>query len=219
MTYAEAISKSLLDIMDSNPKAIIAGISCGDGVTEVFGTIRECVKKYPDRVVNFPVAENLLHGWALGMSLAGYFPIVCHQRTDFMLMGFDQLINHIAIWEGMTGHKTPMIIRAIVGRGWGQGPQHMKDVTPALEQFGMIVHRPVSPDGIAAAYAAACEYQEPMIIVEYRHLFDKTAKEIIDMPDPRYCRVYDSPGYCFSGKQYEDAFYSGSTDKTWEGPF
>ena len=41
----------------------------------------------------------------------------------------DQLINNAAKWKYMFGgqQKTPIIIRLIVGRGWGQGPTHSQN--------------------------------------------------------------------------------------------
>ena len=41
----------------------------------------------------------------------------------------DQLINNAAKWKFMFGgqQKSPIIIRLIVGRGWGQGPTHSQN--------------------------------------------------------------------------------------------
>src|SRR6185436_4705601 len=63
---------------------------------------------------------------ALGAALAGMRPIMTHIRFDFALLAIEQLVNQAAKWHFMFGGRmrVPLVVRMIVGRGWGQGPQH-----------------------------------------------------------------------------------------------
>ena len=65
---------------------------------------------------------------AAGMSLDGLRPVLIHQRFDFMIYSLDQIVNWISLWSYKSGGKSqmPITIRAVVGKGWGQGPQHSK---------------------------------------------------------------------------------------------
>ena len=62
---------------------------------------------------------------ALGAALSGMRPIHTHLRSDFMLLGMDQIVNCVARSGGahMTHGqvKVPLVIRAVIGRGWGYG--------------------------------------------------------------------------------------------------
>ena len=72
-----------------------------------------------------PLSENALTGVALGAAITGLRPILTHQRVDFALVSMEQIINQLAKWKFMFGDQTsaPVVIRMIIGRGWGQGPQ------------------------------------------------------------------------------------------------
>ena len=53
-----------------------------------------------------------------------------NQRVDFFLLALDQLINHASKWKYMFAGRQEMsvLVRLIVGRGWGQGPQHSQSM-------------------------------------------------------------------------------------------
>ena len=81
------------------------------------------------RVFDVPTSENSLTGIGLGISLGGFIPIITHQRLDFFLLAMDQLGKQSCKWKYMFAtKKTTVIIRLIVGRGWGQGPTHSQSL-------------------------------------------------------------------------------------------
>ena len=49
-----------------------------------------------------------------------------HQRIEFALLAIDQIVNQAANWHYMFGGQDsmPLVVRMLIGRGWGQGPQH-----------------------------------------------------------------------------------------------
>ena len=57
-------------------------------------------------------------------------PVLVHARNDFLLLTMDQIVNNAAKWRYMSGGKlrVPFTIRAIIGRGWGQGAQHSQSL-------------------------------------------------------------------------------------------
>ena len=88
-----------------------------------------------------PTSENAMTGVGIGLSMGGFIPIMTHQRLDFSLLSFDQIINSAAKWFFMFGGKknVQITIRLIVGRGWGQGPTHSQSMNPGrniLLQWG-----------------------------------------------------------------------------------
>src|SRR5438105_15088517 len=130
LSYAQAINEALHQAMSLSDKVVVLG-QLVDYKSGVFGTTTGLVEKFgPDRVQDFPVAENLMTATAMGASLVGMRPILVHQRLDFMLYSFDAIVNWLALWRFKSNGTSNMrvTIRAIVGKGWGQGPQHSKSL-------------------------------------------------------------------------------------------
>ena len=73
-----------------------------------------------------PLSEDAMTGVAIGAALAGARPIHVHQRMDFLLLCMNQLVNIAAKSSYMFAGavKVPIVVRAVVGRSWGQGAQH-----------------------------------------------------------------------------------------------
>jgi len=109
-----------------NKNVVIMGL----GVTDpkgIFGTTQGLEKIFgTKRVIETPTSENAVTGIALGAAIKGLRPILTHQRVEFALLSMEQIINQLSKWHFMSAgkQKVPMVIRLIVGKGWGQGPQH-----------------------------------------------------------------------------------------------
>ena len=166
----------------------------GQGVTMpkgVFGTTHALVEEFgADRVVEFPISESLMTSMACGAAVGGLRPIIVHQRTDFSLYSFDALINWIALWRFKSGGKDcmPMVIRMIVGRGWGQGPQHSKNFYHWFSSIpGLNVLMPTSAFEAKGLLIEAALKNDPCIFVEHRSLY--TQRSIV--PETSFRLSYD----------------------------
>ena len=101
----------------------------------IFGTTLDLQRKHgKDRVFDIPLSENAMTGVAIGSAITGMRPILTHQRVDFALVSIDQIVNQAAKWYYMFNGKmsVPLVIRMIIGRGWGQGPQHSQSLHACL---------------------------------------------------------------------------------------
>jgi pyruvate/2-oxoglutarate/acetoin dehydrogenase E1 component len=67
--------------------------------------------------IETPVAENLMSGLAIGLSLKGYKPVVFYERFDFVINALDAIANHADKISKMSrGQFKPAIIfRVVVG--------------------------------------------------------------------------------------------------------
>ena len=95
-TYRQALAEAMTEAMETTPSTIIIG----QGVTDfkgIFGTVTGLAKKYPDRVVETPIAEDSIAGICIGASLNGLYPINTHIRADFGLLAFNQIVNLAAM--------------------------------------------------------------------------------------------------------------------------
>jgi pyruvate/2-oxoglutarate/acetoin dehydrogenase E1 component len=175
LSYAEAISEGTVQAMDRDPSVFIAGIAV-DYPSGIFGTTTEPFKRFGKaRVFDTPAMENALTGIAIGAAAVGKRPIIVHPRNDFMFLAFDQLINLAAKWKYMYGGRAgtvPIVVRAVVGRGWGQGATHSQSLQAPLAHFpGLTVLMPTSPHDAKGLMMAALRHDGPVVILEHRSLF------------------------------------------------
>lgn len=154
-------------------RAIFLGYNVLHG-SRAYGTLTEVPVA---QCLETPVAENLMAGLAIGMSLTGYRPVLFYERHDFVLNALDAIVNHLDKIESMSQgqFKTPVIIRATVGGSvpLHPGPQHTQDFTVA---FRSMVKFPVlelkTPAEVLAAYHLAATLDSPIMLVEHRDLYD-----------------------------------------------
>ena len=173
LKYSEAILEGTDQCMANDPRVYLMGL----GVTDpkgTFGTTLNLESKYGSRrVMDMPTSENAMTGIAIGSALVGMRPIMTHQRIDFALLAFDQLFNNAAKWHYMFGGRmsVPLVVRLMIGRGWGQGPQHSQSLQSVFAHFpGLKVVMPATPYDAKGMLISAVEDDNPVIFLEHRWL-------------------------------------------------
>lgn len=174
LSYANAIQESLAQAMRLDPTVMVIGqlVNYESGI---FGTTTGLVQEFGnDRVCDYPVAESSMTGVALGAALNGLRPVIVHQRIDFMMYSMDQIVNWASLWRfksGGTSHL-PVTIRAIVGKGWGQGPQHSKSFHSWFAHLpGIKVAMPSTAYDAKGLLLRGIFDEDPVIVIEHRSLF------------------------------------------------
>lgn len=173
LKFYEAILEATDQCLASDPNVYIMGLGVPDP-KGIFGTTLGLAKKYGDRrVMDMPTSENAMTGVAIGSALTGMRPILTHQRVDFALLSLDQIINNAAKWHYMFGGRlrVPLVIRLIIGRGWGQGPQHSQSLESIFGHIpGLKVVLPSTPHDAKGMLISAVEDDNPVIFLEHRWL-------------------------------------------------
>ena len=171
--FSEVVNLTLKEIMKSNSKTVLFGLGVDDP-KGIFGTTKGLKEIYGNqRVFDMPASENAMTGVAIGMSLNKMIPIMNHQRIDFFLLAMDQLINNAAKWKYMFGGQqtTPVVIRLIVGRGWGQGPTHSQNFQNMFASVpGLKIYIPSFPSTVRSILHSAVKSSDPVLIIEHRWL-------------------------------------------------
>ncbi len=173
LTFAEAIRDGLDQAMEHDPRVILIGEGVPDPKA-IFNTTADLQEKYgARRVFDMPLSENGLTGICIGAALSGMRPVLVHQRVDFALLSMDQLINNAAKWHYMFDGKAsvPLVVRMIIGRGWGQGPQHSQSLQALFAQVpGMKVVMPTTGYDAKGMLISAIEDDNPVLLIEHRWL-------------------------------------------------
>jgi acetoin:2,6-dichlorophenolindophenol oxidoreductase subunit beta len=185
LSYAKAINEAQRQAMELSDDVIVLG-QLADTPAGIFGTTSGLVDTFGvDRVQDFPVAENLMTATAIGSALVGLRPVIVHQRLDFMIYSLDAIVNWLALWRFKSNGKSnmPVTIRAIVGRGWGQGPQHSKSLHAWFAHLpGIRVAVPTTPYDAKGLLLESILGECPSIFIEGRSLFSMSG----DVPEAPY---------------------------------
>ncbi len=186
--FTEAILDATDQLMTADPNVYLMGLGVPDP-KGVFGTTIGLQEKYgSDRVMDMPTSENAMTGIAVGSAIVGMRPIMTHQRVDFFLLALDQLVNNAAKWHYMFGGqmKVPLVIRLVIGRGWGQGPQHSQTLHSYFAHIpGLKVVMPSTPYDAKGLLVSAVQDDNPVIYLEHRWLHNihgEVPKELYSVP-------------------------------------
>lgn len=188
MTYAQALSSGLVSAMAEDPHIFVTGIAA-DYTSGLFGSTTEALDRFgPERVFDAPAMENALTGIAIGAAAAGKRPVIVHPRCDFMFLAMDEIINLASKWRYMFGGNAgnvPIVVRGIIGKGWGQGATHSQSLHTLFAHFpGLVVAMPATPRSAQQLTYSALRGSSPAIILEHRALYEldgevpETAQEI-----------------------------------------
>ncbi len=176
LKYSQALSEGLVQAMDRDPDIFVTGIAV-DYPSGMFGSTIEANQRFgPERIFDAPAMENALTGIAIGAAAMGKRPVIVHPRNDFMFLAFDQLINLAAKWKYMyagNAGTVPIVVRAVIGKGWGQGSTHSQSLHAPLAHFpGLTVMMPAFPMDAKGLTLAALQSDGPVVILEHRALYD-----------------------------------------------
>lgn len=174
LKFFQAINEATDLCMARDPSVYFMGLHVPTDPKGIFGTTLGLQQKYgAGRVLDMPTSENGMTGVAIGSALVGMRPIMIHQRIEFALLAVEQIINQAANWHYMFGGQgsMPLVIRMLIGRGWGQGPQHSQSLQAMFAHIpGLKVVMPATPYDAKGLLIAAVEDNNPVIYLEHRWL-------------------------------------------------
>jgi pyruvate/2-oxoglutarate/acetoin dehydrogenase E1 component len=174
LSYVDALREALEQEMDRDPAVVCFGLDVDDPKA-IQGTTRGLADKYgPERVFGTPLSEEAMTGVAIGAAMAGLRPVHVHIRMDFLLLAMNQLVNIAAKASYMYGGQVhvPLVVRAMIGKSWGQGAQHSQGLHSFFMHVpGLKVVAPATPYDAKGCLVAAVRDDNPVIVVEHRLLY------------------------------------------------
>ncbi|MGH9165246.1 MAG: alpha-ketoacid dehydrogenase subunit beta [Acidimicrobiales bacterium] len=187
MRFDEAVRAAMFHEMDRDPSVF----AYGEGINDpggFFGTTAGLHLAFGERCLDVPNSEEALVGFGLGAALGGLRPIFVNLRIEFLLLAANALVNHVAKWGDLQGRDVPVpfTIRAMVGRGWGQGAQHSGSYASMLAHVpGLQVAIPSGPAQAAGLLVSAVRGNRPTVLIEPKAVYDTTeelAGELAPVP-------------------------------------
>jgi 2-oxoisovalerate dehydrogenase E1 component subunit beta len=179
----QAIHEGLAEEMRADESVMVLGEDVGraggvfrvtEGLQEEFGTAR---------VMDTPLAESLIVGSAIGLSVNGMRPVAEIQFGDFIPPAFDQIINEAAkfYYRSNGAYNCPLTIRAPYGVVPGGALYHSQSIeawfcnTPGLK-----IVAPTFPADAKAMIKSSIRDPNPVLFLEHKRTY-RLIKE--DVPD------------------------------------
>jgi len=169
--YKNAI-KEAMKLLAKDERTVFIGYNVAYG-SKGYDSFTDIEK---EKLIETPVAENLMTGIAIGMALEGYKPILFFERHDFMLIALDALANHLDKLEILSEgeFQAPVIIRTVIGgtKPINPGPVHTQDFTEIFKKlftFKIVELRDTKE--IIDQYKQALLGNEPIMFVEWKDLY------------------------------------------------
>ncbi|MFO0985783.1 MAG: transketolase C-terminal domain-containing protein [Alphaproteobacteria bacterium] len=174
LSYAQAIGEAIRQEMERDAGVFVYGLGVDDP-KGMYGTTLDLHRVFgADRCFDTPLAEDAMTGFGVGAAIAGMRPIHVHQRMDFLMLCMNQLVNMAAKQSYMSNGAVhvPLVVRAIIGRSWGQGAQHSQAFHSYFMHVpGLKVLAPSTPHDAKGCMIAAIRDDNPVIVMEHRMLY------------------------------------------------
>ena len=171
LSYVDALNEALTLALEIDPNVLVLGQGVNDP-RGMFGVTTGLHKKFgTGRVFDTPLSEEGLTGICTGASMNGLRPVYMHNRPDFLLLAFNQIVNHASKTCYMDVGETcaPLVIWAAIGRGWGSGAQHSQAIQGLLLGVpGLKIIMPSTPYDAKGLMLTAIADNNPVLIFEHR---------------------------------------------------
>lgn len=212
LSVAEALREAITEEMERDEKVFCIGEDIGvpGGWGGAFTVTLGLEEKFPDRMLDTPIAENGFFGIATGAAIMGMRPIADVQYGDFLFCAMDQIASNTSMLRYMSGGtlKIPIVMRAPVG-ATGRGAQHARN----MERFftcipGIKVVAPSNAYDAKGMLKAAVRDDNPVMMFEHKLLYGskgaRAESDAIDassdIPDEDYTVPLDKAALIREGK-------------------
>ncbi|MFN2460034.1 MAG: transketolase C-terminal domain-containing protein [Candidatus Velthaea sp.] len=174
LSVVEAVREALETEMALDDRVLVFGEDVGqlggvfratDGLFARFG---------PERVVDMPMAELTIVGFAVGLAMRGLRPVAEIQFADFIHAAADHLIGEAAKIRYRTGGEwtCPMVVRTPYGAGFRGGPYHSQSIEAFYAHVpGLKVVAPSTPADAKGLLIAAIRDPDPVLVLEHKRTY------------------------------------------------
>jgi len=168
----DAVNRALDYILANNPRAFLAGLDVGT-YGSAFKTCKGLIDRYgADRVIDMPLCESAVMGFAIGASQVGAEPIVEFQFADFSTETATQLGLNAGTWYFRSGSPVPILVRLPCGGGLTMGAFHSGEYEGLWSRFpGLKLLYPATPQETFEALVAGFYDRNPCLVFEHKLLY------------------------------------------------
>jgi 2-oxoisovalerate dehydrogenase E1 component beta subunit len=179
----QAIHDGLAEEMRADDSVMVLGEDVGraGGVFRVTQGLQE--EFGPARVMDTPLAESLIAGSAIGLSVNGMRPVAEIQFADFIPPAFDQIVSEAArfYYRSNGAWNVPLTIRAPYGVVPGGALYHSQSVEAYFcNTPGLKVVAPTFPADAKGLLKSAIRDPNPVLFFEHKRTYRLLKEEVPD---------------------------------------
>lgn len=183
LALLEAVNLALHRAMAEDETVVVLGEDVGvnGGVFRATLGLRE--RFGFKRVLDTPLAENMIAGLSIGMAAQGLKPVMEIQFMGFIYAAMEQLVSHASRLRNRTRGRLacPLVLRTPMGAGI-RAPEHHSEATEAMFAHipGVRVLVPSSPARAYGLLLAAIDDPDPVIFLEPTRLYRMNPQPLVD---------------------------------------
>jgi len=168
----DAVNLALDYLLSNHPRAFLAGLDVGR-YGSAFKTCKGLIDRHgAERVIDMPICESGIVGFALGASQVGALPIVEFQFADFSTETVSQLGLNAGTWFFRAGRPAPILLRLPCGGGLTMGAFHSGEFEGLWSRFpGLKVLYPATPQETYESLLAGFYDPNPCLVLEHKLLY------------------------------------------------
>jgi 2-oxoisovalerate dehydrogenase E1 component beta subunit len=179
----QAIHDGLAEEMRSDDTVMVMGEDVGraGGVFRVTQGLQE--EFGPLRVMDTPLAESLIVGSAIGLSVNGMRPVAEIQFADFIPPAFDQIVSEAArfYYRSNGAWEVPITIRAPYGVVPGGALYHSQSIEAYFcNTPGLKVVAPTFPADAKAMIKSSIRDPNPVLFLEHKWTYRLIREDVSD---------------------------------------
>lgn len=183
ITLVEAVTQALAYELSHDENVIVFGEDVGKNGGVFRATVGLQERFGEHRVFDSPLAESMIAGLAIGMSVQGLKPVAEFQFMGFIYPAMNQIIAHAARMRNRTRGRLhcPLVFRAPFGGGI-RAPEHHSESTEALFTHipGLQVVIPSSPKRAYGLLLGAIRNPDPVIFLEPKRIYRLVKQPVED---------------------------------------
>ncbi|OLS28065.1 MAG: 2-oxoisovalerate dehydrogenase subunit beta [Candidatus Heimdallarchaeota archaeon LC_3] len=181
LTIVQAVNLTLFEEMRRNKDILVLGEDIGrnggvfratEGLIDEFGM---------NRIIDTPLNESGIIGFAIGLGLYGLKPVAEIQFADFIWPAADQMVSELAKFRYRTGgeYSCPVVVRAPYGGGIKGSHYHSQSIEAFfVHNAGIKVVIPSNPYDTKGLLTSALREPDPVLFLEPKSIYRAFKQEV-----------------------------------------
>lgn len=170
--FIDAISEALDIAMQNYPDLVLMGQDIAE-YGGAFKVTQGFVEKFgKERVRNTPITESAILGAGLGLSVCGIKSMVEMQFSDFVSVGFNQIVNNLAKSHYRWAQNSDVVVRMPTGGGVAAGPYHSQSTEAWFTKVpGLKIVYPATAEDAKGLLLQSFADPNPVMFFEHKKLY------------------------------------------------
>jgi 2-oxoisovalerate dehydrogenase E1 component len=189
VVMVDAINHALHEEMTRDERILVFGEDVAGAKGGVFTATHGLTAAFgPKRCYNSPLAENTIIGTAIGLSAAGFKPVIEIQFGDYIWPAMQPLKNVAASFRYRSNGAwgCPMVIRVPIGGYIHGGPYHSQNIEAIFGHTpGLKIVMPSNAADAKGMLKTAIRMEDPVLFLEHKWLYRQPAARRPE-PDANY---------------------------------